>query len=380
MKVAIIGCGKISDEHAWVIGHTPGAELVGVCDREELMAMQMAERFQIPFYSADAGELLRKTKPDVVHITTSPQSHFDLARLSLAAGSHVLIEKPFTVTADETEELLRISERTGLKLTAGHDNQFSPAAVDMRQMVAEGFLGGNPVHIESHFPYDIGDERYARALLANRTHWVRKLPGKLAHNVISHGVAKIAEFMESDSPDVVAIGFPSGTLRKVGEDEIIDELRVMIRDSNDTTAYFTFSSQISPGLHQMRLHGPKRSLFVDYTHQVVIPIEKRGYKSYLNQFLPPLHYGRKLMLGGFRNIKRFMMNDFHQDSGRRTLVRRFYASIQDGSPLPLSYKEILCTARIMDSIFAQVFGGPQERKNEEMRTLEPVGGFSAVPV
>jgi len=371
MKVAIIGCGKISDEHAWVIRNTPGAEIVGVCDREELMAMQMAERFKIPSYFNDARELLKATKPRVVHITTSPESHFNLALLSLEAGSNVLIEKPFTLTACEAEELITIAKKTGLKLTAGHDNQFSPAAMEMRKLVAEGFLGGDPVHIESHFPYDMGDERYARALLANRTHWVRKLPGKLAHNVISHGIAKIAEFMKSDSPEVIALGFPSLSLKKVGEKEIIDELRVMIRDSNDTTAYFTFSSQISPGLHQLRLHGPKRSLLVDYTHQVVIPIQKRGYKSYLNQFIPPLLYSGKLMLGGFRNMRRFLMNEFHQDAGRRTLVRRFYASVQEDSPLPFKYEEIVCTARIMDSIFAQVFGGVRSARDSESRVLEP---------
>jgi predicted dehydrogenase len=357
MKVAIVGCGKISDEHAWVIQTIPGAQIVAVCDREELMARQMAERFGVPGYFVDAHEMLERAKPDVVHITTSPQSHFELGRACLQSGRSVFIEKPFTVTADEAQTLVDIAEQTGAKLTAGHDNQFSPVAVEMRKLVQSGFLGGEPVHVESLFPYDMSDERYARALLANRTHWVRKLPGKLAHNVISHGIAKIAEFLVDEDPGVTAIGFRSPILERVGEREIFDELRVLIRDSTNRTAYFTFSSQISPGLHQMRLHGPKRSLLVDYTHQILVPIEKRAYKSYLNQFIPPFLYGKAVIKNGLRNIGRFLKNDFHQDSGRRYLVGQFYASIREGAPLPIPYAEIIRTARIMDEIFAQVAAG-----------------------
>lgn len=363
MKVAIIGCGKISDEHAWLVQTIPGAELVGVCDREELMAKQMAERFQIPCYATEAVEMLERARPDVVHITTSPQSHFDLGRLCLERNCHILIEKPFTVTAEEAETLVELAEARGKKLTAGHDNQFSSAAMEMRRLTAAGFLGGQPVHMESLFPYDISDERYARALLANRTHWVRRLPGLLAHNVISHGISKIAEFLKGEM-EITALGFPSKMLKKVGEKEILDEIRVVIRDEFDTTAYFTFSSQISPGLHQLRLHGPKNSLVVDYTHQVVLPLYKKTYKSYLNQFVPPLLYGKALLGGGLRNIGLFLRRELHQDTGRRNLVSSFYAAINSGGPVPIPYEEIIRTARIMDEIFEQISVKPSLRGAE----------------
>ena len=96
---------------------------------------------------------------------------------------------------------------------------------------------------------------YAGALLGDKQHWVRRLPGKLLQNIISHGIARIAEFLEGDSPEVISYGSTSPLLRALGETDIIDELRVIIHDANGTTAYFTFSSQMRPGLHGLRIYG-----------------------------------------------------------------------------------------------------------------------------
>ena len=65
----------------------------------------------------------------------------------------------------------------------------------MRALVESGYLGGAPVHMESYYGYDLGEPSYARALLGDQQHWVRRLPGKLLHNIISHGIARIAEFL-----------------------------------------------------------------------------------------------------------------------------------------------------------------------------------------
>ena len=79
LKVAIVGCGKIADFHALQIQRIEGCEIVGVCDREPLMAKQLCERFPVKRYFTDLAELLDKARPDVVHITTPAESHFDVA-------------------------------------------------------------------------------------------------------------------------------------------------------------------------------------------------------------------------------------------------------------------------------------------------------------
>ena len=177
MRVGLVGCGKIADQHVDAIRRIPDCKVVAVCDRELLMAKQLGERFGVSECFSDLAEMLRATTPDVVHITTPPQSHFSLAKQCLEFGSHVYLEKPFTVTADEAEFLIQLADRRDLKITAGHNLQFTSEMLKMRQLVKQGFLGGKPVHLESYWSYDLGDASYVMPMLGNRNHWVRQLPG-----------------------------------------------------------------------------------------------------------------------------------------------------------------------------------------------------------
>src|SRR6266436_1287522 len=323
LKVAIVGCGKIADQHVEQIVLIPGCEIVGVCDREELMARQLQERLNAGAYFTEVQDLLDKATPDVVHITTPPQSHYPVAKLCLQAGCHVYIEKPFTVDAAEAEQLISLAERKGLKLTVGHNAQFTHAAIRMRRLIEEGYLGGPPVHMESYYCYDLRDAGYAKGLLGDSHHWVRKLPGGLLQNVISHGISKIAEFLTGDSPAVLAYGFTSPLLRSIGETEIDDELRVILH-GDVATAYFTFSSQMRPSLHQFRLYGPTNGIIMDDDEQTVIKLRGARYKSYAEKFVPPVSYAKQYLGNLTRNLKLFLGRDFHMKGGMKYLIESFY--------------------------------------------------------
>jgi predicted dehydrogenase len=353
IKVGIIGCGKMADQHAAQIRRITGAEIIGVCDREPLMAQQMAERFKIKKYFTNAKEMLKAIKLDVVHITTPPQSHFQLAKICLESGCNVYVEKPFTLNTAEAEELIGLAEKNKLKLTAGHNAQFTPVMVRMRELIKNDYLGGKPVNMESIYCYDFSDERYAKSLLGDTNHWIRKLPGSLLQNIISHGISRIVEFLTGDNPTVIAHGFTSPFLKNIGQGDMIDELRVFIQDENSTTAYFTFSSQISPPINQFRLYGPKNSLVVDEDHQILIKLNKKEYKSYLRYFIPPFEFANQYIGNVSHNFKKFLKKDFHMpnDTALKTLIYKFYNSLCRNEPLPISYREILLTSKIMDEIF-----------------------------
>lgn len=354
LKVAIVGCGKIADDHASQIQRISGCEIVGVCDREPLMAKQLYERFPVKLHVSDLTELLDKTKPDVVHITTPPQSHFEIAKFCLENGCHVYVEKPFTVHAQEAYALVALAEEKGLKLTAGHDDQFSNVARRMRALVQSGYLGGIPVHMESYFCYDLSDPAYARALLGDKQHWVRRLPGQLLQNIISHGIARIAEFLTSDAPQVMAYGFVSPLLKSMGETELVDELRVIIGEEERTTAHFTFSSQMRPCLHEFRIYGPRNGLIVDQDHQLLIKLRGAKFKSYADMFIPPMSLASQHLGNLMTNVRSFLGRDFHMKAGMKCLIETFYSSIVQDTPVPIPYREILVTARIMEDIFDQL--------------------------
>lgn len=363
LRVAIIGCGKIADSHASQIQRIQGCKIVGVCDLEPLMARQLYERFPVQAYFSNLTELLTQAKPDVVHVTTPPESHFDIAKFCLERGCHVYVEKPFTLNEDDARKLIAIANQNGRKITAGHDDQFRHAARRMRALIQGGFLGPGPVHMESYYCYQLGRSEYAGAFLGDKRHWIRRLPGKLLHNVISHGIARIAEFLTTESPHVIAHGFISPQLKSMGEREIIDELRVIVSEETGTTAYFTFWSQVRPILHQFRIYGKENGLILDQDQETLIKLRGNRFKSYAEHFISPVLTAGQYVGNVATNLRTFLDADFHMKSGMKYLVEAFYGSITENTPAPIPYHEIVLTARIMDAIFTQI-----DIKDEEDRS------------
>jgi predicted dehydrogenase len=318
------------------------------------MAEQLAERHRIPFVSADLADALRHASPDVVHVTTPPASHFPVALQCLDAGCHVYVEKPFTVTSVEAAELIRRARERRLHVTAGHNLQYTWESMEARRLIRAGFLGGPPVHVESYFTYSLDNPQYAKALLGDTQHWVRQLPGQLLHNIISHGIARLAEFLHSDDPIVSAFGHTSPLLHGIGEPGMIDELRVHVSDRRNMTGTFVFSTQLSPPLNGVRVYGPGNSVVVDNVHHTVVRLRRRRYKSYVNYVVPPVLDAVEQLRNAGRNMVKFLRADFHDDSGLKNCIEAFYETIREAAEPATSYREVLVTALIMDRIFEQL--------------------------
>jgi predicted dehydrogenase len=352
LKVALIGCGKIADQHVRAIQRCTGSEVVAVCDREPMMAEQLSERFGIPGRYMDADEMLRTERPDVVHIVTPPQTHETLALRCLEAGVHVYVEKPFTVTAAEAARVVGFARERGLQVTAGHNCQFTPEMLRMRQLVRDGYLGGAPLHMESHWPYDLGDTSYVGPLLADPQHWVRSLPGQLLHNILSHGIARLAEFMGDGIPDVLVLAGRSEAMRRHGDRGVTDELRVLLRDERGTTGLFCFSTSLKPAQNTFRLFGRRGSLIVDVSSGALARHPVQSDKSYLAFVMPNLRAAREYGRNAAANFAGVVRGRLYQDSGMGELVARFHDAVAERGPAPIPPEEIVRVAAIMDRIFA----------------------------
>lgn len=355
IRACIVGCGKIAEAHASIIKSIINAKLAATCDKEILMARQLAERYGAEAYYDDLFSMLEKEKPDVVHITTPPQSHYEIAKLCMNAGCHVFIEKPFTVNLKETKELLDLAKNKNLKITVGTDEQFSHVAIQMRRLVSEGWLGEPPYIMDCYYCYDLGDERYARAFLKNRSHWLWQLPGQLIQNIIPHAVMKICEFLDPKNVEVSAIGFTSKFLLDLAEHELRDELRAIIKDNKGTTAYLTFSTQIRPPIRQFAIYGNKNGLILDQDHHALIKIQGSTYKSYLEKTLPLNNLARQYMKNMFNNVKLFMKRQFQMKRGLFNLISSYYKSVENNLPPPIPYDQILMNSKIIDEIIYQVY-------------------------
>src|SRR5207244_12161555 len=138
--------------------------------------------------------------------------------------------------------------------------------------------------------------------------------------------------------------FTSPLRRRIGETEIVDELRVVISEERRTTAYFTFSSQMRPSMHQFAIYGPQNGLVLNQDQETVVELRGRRLKSYLEQFIGPILIAQQYVTGAARNVRAFLERDLHSKSGMKHLIESFYRSITDGTHVQILYREIQLTA------------------------------------
>jgi predicted dehydrogenase len=140
-KAAIIGTGAIAREHLLAMKHAGKVDVVAVCDLSPARAEMTAERFGIPSWHASHVEMLEQNKPDLVHICTPPQTHFNLSAYCLEKGLSVLCEKPVTQNYSQFLELKSIAQARNAALYENHNYKTHSSMRRIKAMVDAGELG-----------------------------------------------------------------------------------------------------------------------------------------------------------------------------------------------------------------------------------------------
>jgi predicted dehydrogenase len=238
IKVGLVGCGQIADAHLQQIRRIPWAEPVAVCDLEPLLARQAAERFEIPGQFTSLEQMVEQCRPDVVHITTPVESHRPLAKQLLEAGVHVYVEKPFTVDVSEARDVVDCARRNDRLVCLGHDQLFDPTWLECRERIDAGEIG-DVQHVESVLGYPLQGP-FGTQVIGNPDHWVRRLPGGLFQNTISHPLYRITEFLTDPKPELQASWFS-----RFNHIPFPTELRAHLRGDH-VTGCLLFTSSTKP--------------------------------------------------------------------------------------------------------------------------------------
>jgi predicted dehydrogenase len=353
LRAVIVGCGKIADAHVEELKKIPSAQLCAVCDLEPIMAEQLAVRYGVPRWYSDVAKLLAEEKPDVVHITTPPQSHLALTRVAVAAGCHVFLEKPVALRHRDAEAIVAAVVAGGRKLAVNYWPRFEAPALELRRLYETGVLG-DPVHIESSYGYDLAGD-FGMALRRDPNHWVRQMPGKLFQNVLDHVINRITPFLADEQPFIHAVAYCGDTSADQSRpDALLDELRVLIRGEH-TSAYATFSANARPIGQTLRVYGTRNTAFADFGARTVVLERKQTFPSALGRLFPPFLVAKDYLRQGLKNVNSFSHARFHFFDGMRRLLGDFYSSIENDTPPPLDYAEILRVTSIMERIFDQVY-------------------------
>ena len=140
IKWGIIGAGIIAKKMANALKITPNCQLCAVASKTPSKARMFADENGVE-NAYNYQEIVNSKEIDVIYVATTHNFHFDNAKLALKHGKHVLIEKSFTVNANEARELVRIALEKNLFLMEAMWTRFLPHILKVQQMINDGLIG-----------------------------------------------------------------------------------------------------------------------------------------------------------------------------------------------------------------------------------------------
>ena len=169
LGVAIVGTGFMGETHAKALKMN-GIHVVGLLGSSPEKTKVKASEFGIPKAYQSYEEMIQDDAVDVIHLTTPNYLHYPQAKAALLAGKHVVCEKPLTITAEESQELLQIARDTGLKTVVNFKFRMTPMIQKAREKLLAGEIG-TPLLIHGSYLQD---------WLLYPTDWNWRLDEKLA--------------------------------------------------------------------------------------------------------------------------------------------------------------------------------------------------------
>jgi predicted dehydrogenase len=320
LRLAFLGCGFITRVHSAHLRALGGVAQVSYASRD----LSRAEAFRREFGGVTAyggyAAAIADTAIDAVVVAVPPLFHKPLALQALAAGKHVLVEKPAFPSLHDFHEVMAARDRAGRVVLVGENDHYKPLAVRLRHLVADGRIGEM---VFAHFTTIAqrlktaddwrNDETMAGgdAFFEEGIHWLH-VAGSLGPRIVS------------------AHGFRPAVSRE-GPDRRAKSMMVAFRYDNDAVGALYYSREVPSlfrGLRLSKLFG----------RDGVITFESNGlFVLARGRGLPSLQFP------GFRDIR-----------GYRAMYRDFAAAAATGHPPEMSLERAVEDQRLMDQIYASV--------------------------
>lgn len=340
LKVAVIGCGGIANEHLPYLAGSPLVRLVGVCDTAKATALFAQKRFGAEGCYLDAKEMLATARPDVVHVLTPPQSHGPLVSMSLNAGAHVICEKPMTSSATETASLLALADKCGKWLIESRNLLFNDIVLKIDRLVECGLLG-EVREIDLLLSLDLTAGPFGDLNLEGPG---VELPGGAVQDFLPHLAYLFLHYAgRAASADKV-----SGVLENLSGNARIgfDHLDALVISGN-CRGRLRIASDLKPDMFRLTVRGTKAIAESDFYNPFlrVLRSEDSGKKAPLEQ----VRAGLGLAKAGFGNLRDKVLQHgtYH---GMPRMLDAIYKALSSGGPSPIAAADIAATAGLVDRL------------------------------
>ena len=140
-RIGVIGAGKIVRECHLPAYRSAGWEVVRIASRTVASAKAVADEFGIPAASSDFSDVIHDDRVEVVDISLPSHLHRDVAVAALAAGKHVLLQKPMANTLEDAVAIVEAADRAGVKLAINQNGRWDPAIRACRELIDRGTFG-----------------------------------------------------------------------------------------------------------------------------------------------------------------------------------------------------------------------------------------------
>ncbi len=141
IHMGVIGYGYWGPNIVRNFSNIENLKIVSVCDINQDKLKRARKTYPDIKLTSDPGNILSSPEIDAVAVVTPVSTHFDLARKALENGKHVFVEKPFTYTTAQAEELIELADKKSLKIMVDHTYLFSGAVRKMKELIDKGTLG-----------------------------------------------------------------------------------------------------------------------------------------------------------------------------------------------------------------------------------------------
>ena len=327
LKVALIGSGKMGKKHLEAIRNISQAKITAIVDPYiDQETIQNMHCHNIKFYQS-AEALFQKSKPDIVHIVTPPATHFQIAKKALENSIHVLVEKPFTQTSKEAEELVKLAQGRQLILYAGHQLLFQKAVRLSDELIE---MIGALVYLESYFSF-----RMVRKSISAADQIIDILPHPVY--TLLHYMTKNLKFDHTEQPQIKHI-----EVRPKGE------LRASI-SAGDISGNLIITLKGRPVDSYLKIVGTNGMLILDFVRGIVLKHIGPGQDAISAVLFPYSNAWQTFSL----STKSFFGLAFGKNKnypGLFELFGSFYNDIRKGTQSALSTDSILATVSVCEEI------------------------------
>ena len=254
-RIAVIGAGAFGRNHVrvWKALENAGApvRLIGIVEPDSTLAANLAAEYQLPIYASTDELLFSQSLLDAASVAVPTSLHTSVTSQLLAAGVDVLVEKPFTATLQQADDLIDLAQRNNCILQVGHLERFNPAVRAVRPLLRQ------PLFFEVH-------------RLSVFT--PRALDVDVVLDLMIHDLDIVLHWTQSPIRELHAVGLAVLSPK-------IDIANVRIEFASGCVANFTASRVSTERVRKVRFFQPHQYISIDYARQDVLCIDVPALQS-----------------------------------------------------------------------------------------------------